>query len=76
MQNFVRRENLRRFRKLLAKTTDETVRSRLFKLIAKEERRQILQGCDWSSLPTQMCGLAAGGIPHAISHQPPSTHAQ
>ena len=53
MQNFIRRENLRRFRKLLAKTTDETVRSRLFKLIAEEERRQILQGCDWSSLPTR-----------------------
>ena len=50
MQNFVRRENLKRFRKLLVKTTDETVRSQLFKLIAEEERRQILQGRDWSSL--------------------------
>ena len=30
MQNFVRRENLKRFRKLLVKTTDETVRSQLF----------------------------------------------
>ena len=46
MQNFVRRENLWRFRKLLAKTTDETVRSQLFKLIAEEERRQ-LQRLDW-----------------------------
>jgi hypothetical protein len=53
MQNFVRRENLRRFRKLLAKTTDEAVRSRLFKLIAEEERRQILQRRDWSSLLTR-----------------------
>ena len=53
MQNFVRRENLKRFRKLLVKTTDETVRSQLFKLIAEEERRQILQRRDWSSLPTR-----------------------
>jgi hypothetical protein len=53
MQNFVRRENLKRFRKLLVKTTDETVRSQLFKLIAEEERRQILQGRDWSSLLKQ-----------------------
>jgi hypothetical protein len=53
MQNFVRRENLKRFRKLLVKTTDETARSQLFKLIAEEERRQILQGRDWSSLLKQ-----------------------
>ena len=53
MQNFIRRENLRRFRKLLAKTTDETVRSQLIKLIAEEERRQILLGRDWSSLLTR-----------------------
>ena len=53
MQNFVRRENLKRFRNLLVKTTDETVRSQLFKLIAEEERRQILQGRDWSSLLNQ-----------------------
>ena len=43
MQAFIRRENLRRYRNLLAKTSDETVRSQLFKLIAEEERRQILQ---------------------------------
>ena len=43
MQAFIRRKNLRRYRNLLAKTPDETVRSQLFKLIAKEERRQILQ---------------------------------
>jgi hypothetical protein len=53
MQNFVRRENLRCFRKLLVKTTNETMRSHLFKLIAEEERRQILQRRDWSSLPTR-----------------------
>jgi len=53
MQNFIRRENLKRFRKLLTKTTDETVRSQLIKLIAEEERRQILLGRDWSSLPTR-----------------------
>ena len=53
MQNFVRRKNLKRFRKLLVKTTDETVRSQLFKLSAEEERRQILQRRDWLSLLTR-----------------------
>jgi len=43
MQAFIRRENLRRYRNLLTKTPDETVRTQLFKLIAEEERRQILQ---------------------------------
>ena len=53
MQNFVRRENLWRFRKLLAKSTDETVRSQLFKLIAEDKRRQILQRRDWLPLLTR-----------------------
>jgi hypothetical protein len=43
VQSFIRRENLRRYRALLTKTPDETVRSQLFKLIAEEERRQFLQ---------------------------------
>jgi hypothetical protein len=43
VQSFIRRENLRRYRTLLTKTPDETVRSQLFKLIAEEERRQFLQ---------------------------------
>ena len=51
MESFVRRENLRRYRNLLVKTTDETQRSQLLKLIAKEERRKILQELDWSSPP-------------------------
>lgn len=54
MHSFIRRANLRRYRGLLVKTTDETVRSRLFKLIAQEERRQILQERDWSLLSTQL----------------------
>ena len=54
MHSFIRRENLRRYRGLLVKTTDETVRSQLFKLIAQEERRQILQERDWSLLSTQL----------------------
>jgi len=49
MESFVRRENLRRYRNLLVKTTDETQRSQLLKLIAEEERRKILQELDWSS---------------------------
>jgi len=43
MHSFIRRENLRRYRNLLSSTSDEAVRSQLFKLIAEEERRQILQ---------------------------------
>jgi hypothetical protein len=46
-------ENLTRYRNLLVKTADETQRSQLFKLIAEEERRQILQELDWSS-PTEI----------------------
>ena len=43
MRTFIRRDNLKRYRSLLTKTRDETVRNQLFKLIAKEERRQILR---------------------------------
>ena len=53
MQSFVQHENLAHYRSLLVTTADETVRSQLFKLIAEEERQQILQECDWSS-PTQI----------------------
>ena len=53
MSSFTPHEHLRRYRKLLIRTSDETVRSQLFKLIADEERQQILQECDWSS-PTEI----------------------
>jgi hypothetical protein len=43
MHSFVRRENLRRYRNLLMRTSDENVRSQLFKLIAEEERQQLMQ---------------------------------
>jgi hypothetical protein len=43
MHSFVRRENLRRYRNLLMRTSDETVCSQLFKLIAEEERQQLMQ---------------------------------
>ena len=43
MHSFIRRENLKRYRNLLVATSDEAVRSQLFKLIAEEERRQFLQ---------------------------------
>jgi hypothetical protein len=42
MHSFIRRENLKRYRNLLMVTADEAVRSRLFKLIADEERRRFL----------------------------------
>ena len=54
MHSFIRRENLRRYRGLLVKTTHETVRSQLFKLIAEEERTQILQESNWSLLSTRL----------------------
>ena len=43
MHSFIRRENLKRYRNLLMVTADEAVRSRLFKLIADEERRRFLR---------------------------------
>ena len=43
MHSFIRRENLKRYRNLLVVTSDEAVRSQLFKLIAEEERRQFMQ---------------------------------
>ena len=53
MSSFIPREHLRRYRKLLIRTPDETLRSQLLKLIADEERQQILQERDWSS-PTEI----------------------
>ena len=53
MQSFIQHENLAHYRSLLVMTADETVRSQLFKLIAEEERQQILQERDWSS-PTEI----------------------
>ncbi len=43
MQSYIQRENLKRYRNLLMVTSDETVRSQLFQLIAEEERKQFLQ---------------------------------
>jgi hypothetical protein len=53
MHSLIRHEGLKHYRGLLVKTPDETLRSQLFKLIAEEERRQILQELDWSS-PTEI----------------------
>jgi len=43
MDSFNRRENLKRYRNLLLATSDEAVRSQLFKLIAEIERRRFLE---------------------------------
>lgn len=43
MNSFVRRENLRRWRNLLATASDDVLRNRLCRLIAEEEREQLLQ---------------------------------
>lgn len=40
MERFVRRENIRRYRALLARVSDETERQRLLKLLAEEEQNQ------------------------------------
>lgn len=61
MHSFIRRENLRRYRNLLASTSDEAVRSQLFKLIAEEERRQLLQ-----RISEQQSTGDGGGEPTAI----------
>ena len=43
MNSFVHRENLRRWRSLLATASDDVLRSQLCKLIAEEERELLLQ---------------------------------
>lgn len=43
MHSFVQRENLRRWRTLLATASDDVLRNQLCRLIAKEEREQLLQ---------------------------------
>jgi hypothetical protein len=40
MEQFVHRQNLAHFRKLLAQPTDETQRRMLLKLIAEEEAKE------------------------------------
>lgn len=39
MDRFIRRENIERYRRLLAQTTDEAQRRQLLKLIAEEEAK-------------------------------------
>jgi hypothetical protein len=43
LHSFIQRENLKRYRNLLQTTSDEAVRTQLFKLIAEEERQQLMQ---------------------------------
>jgi hypothetical protein len=37
---FIRRENIKHYRRLLEQTTDEAQRQRILKLLAKEEKKQ------------------------------------
>ncbi|HVZ52075.1 MAG TPA: hypothetical protein VG986_08925 [Pseudolabrys sp.] len=39
MENFVRRQNIERYRRLLAETVDEAERRRIRKLLAEEEAK-------------------------------------
>lgn len=41
MEKFIHRENIERYRKLLAQTTDETERRMIEKLLAEEEAHQL-----------------------------------
>lgn len=44
MESFVHRENLERFRRLLAQTTDEAERRTILKLLAEEEAKERFPG--------------------------------
>jgi hypothetical protein len=50
VERFIRRENIKRYRKLLREASDEAERQRILKLLAEEERKE------------QRTGLAAGGL--------------
>ena len=43
MDNFVSRENIKRYRKLASESTDSTARSRIMKLLAEEEAKLKLE---------------------------------
>ena len=43
MNAFVRRENLRRYRNLLIATSDDMLRNQLCRLIAEQERQELLE---------------------------------
>ena len=40
MERFVRRENVRHYRDLLTRVTDETERKRILKLLEQEQQKQ------------------------------------
>lgn len=40
MERFIRRENIKRYRKLLREVTNESERQRILKLLADEERKE------------------------------------
>jgi len=70
MSSFTPHEHLRRYRKLLIRTSDETVRSQLFKLIADEERQQILEERDWSSSTEILIDSDYRAMPRRSSAKP------
>jgi hypothetical protein len=43
MENFIRRANIERYRRLLALATDEAERQRIVKLLAEEEAKDRVQ---------------------------------
>ena len=55
MDRFIRRQNVQRYQKLLTATQDEAERSRLRKLLAEEQQKQIEAG-DPNDEPQQRQG--------------------
>ena len=51
MNSFAARDDLRRYRDLLIATSDDMLRNHLFRLIAEQERRELLQQIAEQQLP-------------------------
>ena len=56
MDNFVTRENIKRYRRLAGESTDPAERSRIMTLLAEEERKASRQG----DAPEGRCPAATG----------------
>ncbi len=51
MDNFVTRENIKRYRRLAGESTDPAERSRIMKLLAEEESKLTLDACRQGDAP-------------------------
>ena len=63
MDNFVSRENIKRYRRLASESTDPAERSRIMKLLAEEERKATADACRQGDAPEGRSPInAATGI--------------